>query len=306
MKTQEKLRYLEDRWDDRVAKTLDDAELLRYRSNLLGSDLRITNFGGGNTSSKISDTDPLDGTKKSVMWIKGSGGDIGSIQRKGFATLYLEKLHALIGRYRGLDAEDEMVEMYPLCAFGNNTVAASIDTPLHAFLPFKHIDHLHPDWGIALAAAANGREKMEEFNRTYGHKLIWLPWQRPGFELAMMLRDAVKQVPDCDGIVLGGHGLFTWGDTQRQCYVNTIAMIDQLGQFVSEHVERRGAHLFGGNRTTTLENHLSLAHEIFPFVRGRVSAKQRLIGSFSASSEVLRFTNSVDAAKLSHLGTSCP
>ncbi len=306
MKTQEKLRYLEDRWDDRVARTLDDAELLRYRSNLLGSDLRITNFGGGNTSSKICDTDPLDGTQKSVMWIKGSGGDIGSIQRKGFAALYLEKLDALIGRYRGVDAEDEMVEMYPLCAFGNNTVAASIDTPLHAFLAFKHIDHLHPDWGIALAAAANGREKMEEFNRTYGHRLIWLPWQRPGFELAMMLRDAVKQAPDCDGIVLGGHGLFTWGDTQRQCYVNTIAMIDQLGQFVSEHVERRGEHLFGGNRTATLENHLSIAQEIFPFVRGRVSAKQRLIGSFSASSEVLRFVNSADAAKLAHLGTSCP
>jgi rhamnose utilization protein RhaD (predicted bifunctional aldolase and dehydrogenase)/NAD(P)-dependent dehydrogenase (short-subunit alcohol dehydrogenase family) len=306
MKTQEKLCYLEDRWDDRVANALDDAELLRYRSNLLGSDLRITNFGGGNTSSKISEADPLDGTQKSVMWIKGSGGDIGSIQRNGFATLYLEKLQALAGRYRGVDTEDEMVEMYPLCAFGNNTVAASIDTPLHAFLPFQHVDHLHPDWGIALAAAANGREKMEEFNRTYGHKLIWLPWQRPGFELAMMLRNAVKQTPDCDGIVLGGHGLFTWGDTQRQCYVNTITIIDQLGQFVIEHLERRGENLFGGNHTATLENHLSLAQEVFPFVRGRVSARQRLIGSFSALSEVLRFVNSADAAKLAHLGTSCP
>jgi rhamnose utilization protein RhaD (predicted bifunctional aldolase and dehydrogenase)/NAD(P)-dependent dehydrogenase (short-subunit alcohol dehydrogenase family) len=306
MKTQEKLRYLEDRWDDRVAKTLDDAELLRYRSTRLGSDLRITNLGGGNTSSKISDTDPLDGAEKSVLWIKGSGGDIGSIQRKGFATLYLEKLQALAGRYRGVDSEDEMVEMYPLCAFGNNTVAASIDTPLHAFLPFKHIDHLHPDWGIAVAAAANGREKMEEFNRTYGHKLIWLPWQRPGFEMAMMLREAVKQTPDCDGIVLGGHGLFTWGDTQHQCYVNTITIIDQLGQFVSEHLEGRRTNRFGGNRTAALENHLSLAQEIFPFVRGRVSDKQRLIGSFSASSEVLRFVNSDDAAKLAHLGTSCP
>lgn len=306
MKTQEKLRYLEDRWDDRIANALDDAELLRYRSNLLGSDLRITNFGGGNTSSKISETDPLDGTQRSVMWIKGSGGDIGSIQRKGFAALYLEKLQALPRRYRGVDAEDEMVEMYPLCAFGNSTVAASIDTPLHAFLPFKHIDHLHPDWGIALAAAANGREKMEEFNRIYAHHLIWLPWQRPGFELAMMLRDAVKQTPNCDGVVLGGHGLFTWGDTQRECYVNTITIIDQLGQFVSEHLERRGTNLFGGTRTATLENHLSLAQEIFPFVRGRASAKQRLIGSFSASSEVLRFINSADAAKLAHLGTSCP
>jgi rhamnose utilization protein RhaD (predicted bifunctional aldolase and dehydrogenase)/NAD(P)-dependent dehydrogenase (short-subunit alcohol dehydrogenase family) len=306
MKIQETLRYLEDRWDERVASALDDAELLRYRSNLLGSDLRITNFGGGNTSSKITEPDPLDGSQKNVLWIKGSGGDIGSIQRKGFATLYLEKLHALAKRYRGVDSEDEMVDLYPLCAFGNNTVAASIDTPLHAFLPFKHVDHLHPDWGIALAAAANGREKMEEFNRAYSHKLIWLPWQRPGFELAMMLRDAVKQTPDCDGIVLGGHGLFTWGNTQRECYLNTITVIDQIGQFVSEHLARRGANLFGRNHTAILENHLSLAQEIFPFLRGRVSARQRLIGSFSDLPEVLRFVDSAQAQEFAHLGTSCP
>lgn len=210
MKIHEKLRYLEDRWDERVASALDEAELLRYRSNLLGSDLRITNFGGGNTSSKITASDPLDGSPKNVLWVKGSGGDIGSIQRTGFATLYSDKLLSLSARYRGAVFEDEMVALYPLCTFGNNAVAASIDTPLHAFLPFKHIDHLHPDWGIALAAAANGRDKMEEFNRAYSHKLIWLPWQRPGFELAMMLRDAVNQAPDCDGVVLGGHGIFTW------------------------------------------------------------------------------------------------
>src|SRR6266852_5214978 len=153
-KSKEKLRYLEDRWDDQVAKSLDEAELLRYRSNLLGSDLRITNFGGGNTSSKIEEKDPLDGSTAKVLWIKGSGGDIGSIQRKGFATLYLGKLHAAAKRYRGVKFEDEMVEMYPLCAFGNNTVAASIDTPLHGVIPIDHVDHLHPDWGIALAAAA--------------------------------------------------------------------------------------------------------------------------------------------------------
>ena len=306
MKIQEKLRYLEDRWDDRAAHSLDDAELLRYRSNLLGSDLRITNFGGGNTSSKIVDSDPLDGSPKSVLWIKGSGGDIGSIQRTGFATLYLDKLLALDGRYRGVAAEDEMVDLYHLCAFGSTAVAASIDTPLHAFLPFKHIDHLHPDWGIALAAAANGREKMEEFNRTYSHRLIWLPWQRPGFELAMMLRDAVAQVPGCDGVVLGGHGLFTWGDTQRECYLNTITVIDQLGQFVSDHLEHRGTNLFGGNRVAALENRLSLAREIFPFIRGRVSQNQHMIGSFTDLPEVLRFVNSADAQELAHLGTSCP
>jgi rhamnose utilization protein RhaD (predicted bifunctional aldolase and dehydrogenase)/NAD(P)-dependent dehydrogenase (short-subunit alcohol dehydrogenase family) len=305
-KIQEKLRFLHDRWEERVAASLDAAELLRYRSNLLGSDLRITNFGGGNTSSKIADTDPLDGSTKMVLWIKGSGGDIGSMRRTGFATLYLDKVLALDGKYRGVSAEDEMVGLYPLCVFGNNNVAASIDTPLHAFLPFNHIDHLHPDWGIALAAAANGREKMEEFNDRYAHKLVWLPWQRPGFELAMMIREAVKKNPDLDGIVLGGHGLFTWGDTQRECYVNTITIIDQLGQFVSEHLERTGAKLFGGSGPPVLENHLALARDVFPLIRGRVSAQRRVIGAFSAQPEILRFVNSLDAHPLAHLGTSCP
>jgi rhamnose utilization protein RhaD (predicted bifunctional aldolase and dehydrogenase)/NAD(P)-dependent dehydrogenase (short-subunit alcohol dehydrogenase family) len=306
MKSQEKLRYLEDLWDERVARDLDEPELLRYRSNLLGSDLRITNFGGGNTSSKISGSDPLDGSKQTVLWIKGSGGDIGSIQRSGFAALYLDKLLSLAGRYRGVSAEDEMVDMYPLCAFGNNAVAASIDTALHGFLPFEHIDHLHPDWGIALAAAANGLEKMEDFNRTYGHKLIWLPWQRPGFELAMMLRDAVNKTPDCDGVVLGGHGLFTWGNTQRECYLNTITIIDQLGQFVVGHVERQGKNLFGGNRCGTLANNREQGVELFPYIRGRVSKQQRMIGHFNDLPEVLRFVNSADAEKFAHLGTSCP
>jgi rhamnose utilization protein RhaD (predicted bifunctional aldolase and dehydrogenase)/NAD(P)-dependent dehydrogenase (short-subunit alcohol dehydrogenase family) len=306
MKIKEKLRFLEDRWDERIAGNLDEPDLLRYRSNILGSDLRITNFGGGNTSSKIIDTDPLDGSPKNVLWIKGSGGDIGSIQRTGFATLYLDKLHALAKKYRGVDAEDEMVSLYPLCVFGNNPVAASIDTPLHAFLPFKHVDHLHPDWGIAVAAAANGRQKMEEFNRTYSHKLIWLPWQRPGFELAMMLLQAIEKTPDSDGIVLGGHGLFTWGETQRECYLNTITIIDQLGQFVSQHLEKRGANLFGGSAVAILDDHISLAQQILPLIRGRVSSKQRVIGSFSASHEVLRFINSADARVLAQLGTSCP
>ncbi len=306
MKTQERLSYLADLWDERLASALDGPDLLRYRSNLLGSDLRITNFGGGNTSSKLLESDPLDGSSQKVLWIKGSGGDIGSIQRKGFATLYLDKLLSLAGRYRGVALEDEMVGMYPLCAFGNNPVAASIDTPLHGFLPFEHIDHLHPDWGIALAAAANGREKMEEFNRRFGHKLIWLPWQRPGFELAMMLREAVHKSANCDGIVLGGHGLFTWGNTQRECYLNTITIIDQLGQFISDHLEMRGESLFGGAAHKTLRNHRELALRAFPLVRGAVSEKQRLIGSFSDLLEVLRFVNSKDAAALAHLGTSCP
>jgi len=306
MQTQEKLRFLEDKWDERLAAGLDAAELLRYRSNLLGSDLRITNFGGGNTSSKIEESDPLDGSKQPVLWIKGSGGDIGSIERKGFATLYLEKLHALENRYRGAQHEDEMVEMYPLCTFQNNAVAASIDTPLHGFLPFPHIDHLHPDWGIALAAAANGAEKMQEFNRRFEHHLIWLPWQRPGFELAMMLQKAVASNPGCDGVVLGGHGLFTWGSTQRECYRNTVTIIDQLGQFVLEHVENAGARLFAGSRHAVVPCHRELALDVFPFLRGRISAAERMIGSFSDAPEVLRFVNSQEAERLAFLGTSCP
>ena len=178
------LRFLEDRWDESVAATLDDPELLRYRSNLLGSDLRITNFGGGNTSSKLDEIDPVDGKTKKVLWVKGSGGDLGSIKRSGFATLYLDKLLALETAYQGVALEDEMVDMYPLCTFGNNPVAASIDTPLHGFLPFPHVDHLHPDWGIALAASANGKIKMEEFNKEFGHRSPGYPGSVPALNSA--------------------------------------------------------------------------------------------------------------------------
>lgn len=300
------LRFLEDRWDEETAKSLDEPELLRYRSNLLGSDLRITNFGGGNTSSKIAQRDPLDNSEQAVLWVKGSGGDLGSIWREGFATLYLDKVRGLERRYRGVTHEDEMVELYPLCAFGKNSVAASIDTPLHAFLAFAHIDHLHPDWGIALAAAANGRDKMEEFNRQFGHRLVWLPWQRPGFELAMMLRRAVEADPKADGIVLGGHGLFTWGETQRECYVNTLTIIDRLGQFVLGHIEKAGAKLFGGKLYETRQDSRQMAADLFPILRGRLSTARRVIGSFTDLPEVLRFVNSNDAARLAWLGTSCP
>jgi rhamnose utilization protein RhaD (predicted bifunctional aldolase and dehydrogenase)/NAD(P)-dependent dehydrogenase (short-subunit alcohol dehydrogenase family) len=306
MKLKTKLRYLEDRWDEKVARGLDEPELLRYRSNLLGSDLRITNFGGGNTSSKLLQTDPLSGKKGEVLWIKGSGGDLASIKLTGLAALYSEKLRGLESIYRGAEYEDEMVEMYPLCAFGKSSVAASIDTPLHGFLPYPHIDHLHPDWGIALAASANGREKMEEFNRLFEHHLAWVPWQRPGFELAMMMRRAVQESPNCDGVVLGGHGLFTWGDSNQECYENTISIVDQLGQFVMDHVETKGAGLFGGARFEALQNRRDLAVDIFPFLRGRVSSLRRLIGNFSDPPEVLRFVNSHEAEQLAHLGTSCP
>ena len=298
------LQFLEDRWDFARAATLDAAELLRYRSNLLGSDLRITNFAGGNTSSKIMDADPLSGEPVEVLWVKGSGGDLGSIKRTGFATLYMEKLLALERKYQGVDTEDEIAAMYPLCAFKNNPVAASIDTPLHGFLPFPHVDHLHPDWAIALAASANGKAKMDEFNREFGHRLVWVPWQRPGFELAMMMKRAVEENPGCDGIVLGGHGLFTWGQTQRECYLNTLTVIDQLGQFIERH--GRGKTRFGGEAVHVRADRRELASKIAPFLRGRISAKHRFIASFSDAPDVLQFIDSVDARELAFLGTSCP
>ena len=178
-------KFLKDLWDEREAAKLAShpLELLRYRSNLLGADLRITNFGGGNTSSKSDLTDPLTGKPARVLAVKGSGGDLGSIESGGFAVFYLDKLERLIARYREEQFEDEMIDLYPICAFGINRVAASIDTPLHAFLPFEHVDHLHPDWGIALAASDNGLRKMQEFNKRFGRRLIWIPWQRPGFEV---------------------------------------------------------------------------------------------------------------------------
>ncbi len=303
-----KLQFLEDKWDDALAAKLDPPELLRYRSNLLGSDLRITNFGGGNTSSKIDQVDPLDGVVRKILWVKGSGGDLGSIKRAGFATLRLDELLELEKVYRGVENEDEMVDLYSQCTFGNNPVAPSIDTPLHGYLPFPHVDHLHPDWGIALAASANGKIKMDEFNQEFGHKLAWLPWQRPGFELGMMLRKIVQETPGCDGVVLGGHGLFTWGETQRESYLSTITIIDQLGQFIARHGATAGHKHFGGAKVQSRDADVrqAIALKIMPHLRGAVSRKQRVIGSFSDSEKVLEFVNSEQAKQLAHLGTSCP
>jgi rhamnose utilization protein RhaD (predicted bifunctional aldolase and dehydrogenase)/NAD(P)-dependent dehydrogenase (short-subunit alcohol dehydrogenase family) len=306
MKQDSKLKFLEDKWDENVATKLDGPELLRYRSNLLGSDLRLTNFGGGNTSSKLQQADPLGSGEVTVLWVKGSGGDIGSIERSGFATLYLDKLLALEKIYTGVEREDEMVALYPLCTFNNNPTAATIDTPLHGYLPFAHVDHLHPDWGIALAASANGREKMAEFNREFGHTLAWLPWQRPGFELGMMLRKIVAETPGCDGVVLGGHGLFTWGDTQRESYLNTVTIIDQIGQFIAAHAGRKKNISFGSARFAHHAERERIAAGLMPVIRGRASAKQRVIGTFSDAPDVLEFVSSHAAQKLAHLGTSCP
>jgi len=307
-KTVSRSGLLQDLWEDSEAATFEPQplDLLRYRSNLLGADLRITNFGGGNTSSKFDLRDPVSGEAERVLAVKGSGGDLRSIGTSGFAILYLHKLEQLIDRYRGEAHEDEMVGYYPLCAFGENRVAASIDTALHAFLPYDHVDHLHPDWAIALAASANGAQKLEEFNKRYGRTIIWVPWQRPGFELALMLRRAVEANPGADGLILGSHGLFTWGETQRECYLNSLNTIEQMGEFLQEHAERAGRPLFGGAAITATTDRDATAAAILPFLRGAVSSSRRVVGHFDSSEDALTFANSTWADDLCQMGTSCP
>src|SRR5216110_3135873 len=299
--------HLKDLWDEQKARSLydDQLALLRYRSNLLGADLRITNFGGGNTSSKFELTDPFTGSPTRVLAVKGSCGDIGSITESGFAILYLDRLEQLKKIYRGEKYEDEMVSYYPLSAFGHNRVAASIDTALHAFLPFDHVDHLHPDWAIALAASANGKHKLADFNRQFGRKIAWLPWQRPGFELAIQLDRAVAENRGAEGIILGGHGLFTWGNTQRECYLNSIRTIDQMGEFVAQRQEKKRT-LFGGPVCAPASDRGEIAIKILPTLRGAVSSNRCVIAHYTDHEDALAFANSVWAEELSALGTSCP
>jgi rhamnose utilization protein RhaD (predicted bifunctional aldolase and dehydrogenase)/NAD(P)-dependent dehydrogenase (short-subunit alcohol dehydrogenase family) len=301
------LIHLRDLWDEKEAAQLasNPISLLRYRSNLLGADLRITNFGGGNTSSKIELADPFTRKPVRVLAVKGSGGDLGSIKESGFALLYLDRLEELKGLYRGEAYEDEMVNYYPLAAFGENRVAASIDTPLHAFVPFPHVDHLHPDSAIAIAASANGKQKLEEFNRKFGRNIIWLPWQRPGFELALQLERAIKENPGCDGALLGSHGLFTWGHTPRECYLNSIRTIDQMSEFIHEHQAKKKS-LFGGLKYAPLADRREVAASILPFLRGIVSSNRRMIAHYTDHEDALTFAGSEWAPQLSALGTSCP
>jgi rhamnose utilization protein RhaD (predicted bifunctional aldolase and dehydrogenase)/NAD(P)-dependent dehydrogenase (short-subunit alcohol dehydrogenase family) len=302
-----KTTFLGDLWSSDTAERLagNPLALLRYRSNLLGADLRITNFGGGNTSSKFELSDPFTRRPARVLAVKGSGGDLGSMNESGFAVLYQDRLEQLKDLYRGEKYEDEMVAFYPLSAFGENRVAASIDTPLHALLPFPHVDHLHPDWAIALAASANGKRKLEEFNKEFGRKVVWLPWQRPGFELALMLEKAVRENPGIDGILLGGHGLFTWGATQRDCYLSSIHTIDQMGEFLSTHQDKKGI-AFGGLQRQTLADRKTLVAKTLAALRGAVSSNRRVIAHYNDHDDALTFASSKWARELSALGTSCP
>ena len=277
-------------------------DLLVYRSNLLGSDLRITNFAGGNTSAKVPQTDPLTGGTVEVLWVKGSGGDLGSAKRDGFASLYLDRLHSLESHYRGLTHEDEMVGLLPHCTFGLNQRAASIDTPLHAFLPYAHVDHMHPDAVIAIAAAEDGERLTSEI---FGGELGWLPWQRPGFDLGLRLRDVCAAGEDLRGIVLGGHGLFTWGATSKECYQNTVAVIRRAAAWLEDRGPKTA---FGGSAVVSLaaDKRREFARGILPVLRGHVGAERHKIAHFVDSEPVLEFVNSARMEELAHLGTSCP
>lgn len=293
------------RWDDTRAAGLDEPGLLLYRSNLLGSDLRITNYGGGNTSAKIRQKDPLTGQPVEVLWVKGSGGDLGSMKLDGFATLYMDKLRALQGLYRGLEHEDEMVGYLPHCTFNLNTRAASIDTPLHSSLPYAHVDHMHPDAVIAIAAMADSEAVTATvFDGTVG----WLPWLRPGYELGQRLKAYVEAHPGLRGIVLAGHGLFSWGETSKACYENTVDLVARAQAWLAEERARRAVPVFGGARTTSLAEaeRDALLARVLPVLRGLCAEGAPKLLHLNTFPEVMAFVNANDLEPLAALGTSCP
>ncbi len=291
-------------WDDAKAAAMSEPERLVYRSNLLGSDKRVTNYGGGNTSSKIAEKDPLTGKDVEVLWVKGSGGDVGSIRLDGFATLYMDKLEALKGLYRGLEYEDEMVGYLPHCTFNLNPRAASIDTPLHAYVPRRYVDHMHPDAIIAIAAAKDSKALTKKI---FGDVIGWLPWKRPGFELGLWLEKFCRENPNAKGVVLESHGLFTWGDTPKDCYKTTIDTINKAIDWFE--TETKGKPAFGGAVTKSLpaEERRAVAARLMPIIRGLISGNGvRKLGHFDDSGAVLEFVNSKELRPLAALGTSCP
>jgi rhamnulose-1-phosphate aldolase/alcohol dehydrogenase len=292
-------------WDEEKAAALagDEVGLLIYRSNLLGADLRLTNYGGGNTSCKAMAKDPLTGKQTEVMWVKGSGGDLGTLKRSGLAALYVDRLHSLENIYKGIEMEDEMVELFNHCIYELKSKAPSIDTPLHGFLPFKHIDHLHPDAAIAIAAAKDGERITQElFNGTIG----WVPWQRPGFDLGLQLRECLNNNPNIRGIMLGSHGLFTWGDTAYESYINTLEVIERCASYLEDNYKNRP--VFGGAKITAAapEVRKKQAAALAPVLRGLCSGHTRMIGHFTDDPRVLEFINSNELARLAPMGTSCP
>ncbi|PQA74917.1 bifunctional rhamnulose-1-phosphate aldolase/short-chain dehydrogenase [Brucella oryzae] len=296
-------RLLDNRWDDAKAATLDEPGKLLYRSNLLGSDKRITNYGGGNTSAKVEEIDPLTGEKVQVLWVKGSGGDVGTIKLDGFATLYQHKLDALKGIYKGVEDEDRMVGFLPHCTFNLNPRAASIDTPLHGFVAFSHVDHMHPDAIIAIAASKNSRELTAEI---FGDEIGWLPWRRPGFQLGLDLEVFVKSNPNAKGVVLESHGLFTWANDAKTCYETTLAIINKAIEWLDR--KTAGKPAFGGAVAQSLpvSERRAIAARLMPEIRGLIGKEERKLGHFDDQDAVLEFVNSKELRPLAALGTSCP
>jgi rhamnulose-1-phosphate aldolase/alcohol dehydrogenase len=299
-------KHVSHLWDDKKAAELagDEIALLIYRSNLLGADLRLTNYGGGNTSCKAITKHPLTGEYTEVMWVKGSGGDIGTLQKSGLAALYVDQLRNLKNIYKGLAYEDEMVALFNHCIYDLESKAPSIDTPLHGFLPFAHIDHLHPDAAIAIAASADGEQITNElFNGTVG----WVPWQKPGFELGLQLRKCLDDRPGIRGIMLGSHGLFTWGDTAHQCYINTLEVVEKCSEYLESAYGKKGP-VFGGQKVadTTPGLRSKQAAAIAPVLRGLCSSERHMVGHFTDDVRVLEFINSKDLDRLAPMGTSCP
>ena len=303
---EKKFKQVSYLWDDKKAEALkgDEVALLVYRSNLLGADLRLTNYGGGNTSCKAMAKDPLTGNEVEVMWVKGSGGDLGTMQKNGLAALYVDRLRSLKNRYRGLAHEDEMVELFNHCIYDLASKAPSIDTALHGFLPFKHIDHLHPDAAIAIAAAKDGEKITKEL---FGGKIGWVPWQKPGFDLGLQLKECLDKNPGIIGIMLGSHGLFTWGDTAYESYVNTLEVIEKCAAYINASIAKKPT-VFAGEKikSASPEQRLNQAAALAPILRGFCSSATKMIGHFTDDERVLEFINSNDLDRLAPLGTSCP
>ncbi len=294
---------LQNLWDDARAKAMSEPEKLLYRSNLLGTDKRITNYGGGNTSAKVMQPDPLSQDMVEVLWVKGSGGDVGSIRMDGFATLYMDKLRAIKGLYKGVAMEDEMVGLLSHCTFNLNVRAASIDTPLHAYVPRKHVDHMHPDAIIAIAASKNSKELTQEI---FGDDIGWLPWKRPGYELGLWLEQFCRDNPNARGVVLESHGLFTWDDDAKACYNLTLEIIQKAMDWFAARTA--GLPAFGGALHDSLaaDKRRAVAARLMPAIRGQVSGKQHMVGHFDDSATVLEFVNARKMEPLAALGTSCP
>jgi len=299
-------RFVSYLWEEEKANSIQSSEvdLFIYRSNLLGADLRLTNFAGGNTSVKVQETDPVSGELVEIMWVKGSGGDIGTLTRKGCSNLYVNKLHQLKGRYRGLQFEDEMVELFNHCLFDPKCAAPSIDTPLHGLLPFKHIDHLHPDALIAIAASKDGEAIMKQI---WSDSMIWIPWQKPGFDLGLQLEAAIQKNPTAKGLILGGHGLFSWGETSYESYINTLTIIEESSVFLQDNYGKNKP-VFGGQKeiSKTSNDRNAAVSSLMPLLRGKASSYRRMLGHFTDDERVLEFVNSHDLDQLAALGTSCP